>query len=149
MLETTHKNYPIVRAFDKFEDYVRGHLSRFPIAYSIIGGVAIVLFWRGVWLTADSIWYHTDLPVWLDGPVTIAISVVILLMTGLFVSFFISDRIIVSGIKQEKKLVEKTAEQVQEEGITLHTIERKLANVERELLRIEEILGEKNTDLKS
>jgi hypothetical protein len=117
--------------FDHFEDRVRGHLSRFPIVYSIIGGVAIVLFWRGVWMTAD-------LFPWLTGPVSVAISVVILLTTGLFVSFFITDRIIVSGIKQEKKLAEKTAEQVQEEGATLHVIQKELANIEKELQHIQE-----------
>jgi hypothetical protein len=44
------KNYSF---FDKFEDHIRTHLSRYPIVYTIIGGIAIVLFWRGVWHTAD------------------------------------------------------------------------------------------------
>ena len=87
----------IVRFFDKLEDHVRVALSHYPIIYTIIGGFSIVLFWRGVWMTADYFPF-------LNGPVSIIISVSILLVTGLFVSFFITDRIILTGIKQEKKL---------------------------------------------
>jgi hypothetical protein len=43
----------IVHFFDKLEDYVRGILSKYPIPYAFVGGVSIVLFWRGVWHTAD------------------------------------------------------------------------------------------------
>ncbi|MCX6718865.1 MAG: hypothetical protein NTZ38_00600 [Candidatus Taylorbacteria bacterium] len=43
----------ILNFFDKLEDVVRAHLSRYPIAYTFVGGIAIVLFWRGVWHTAD------------------------------------------------------------------------------------------------
>ena len=39
--------------FDKLEDTVRERLSRIPIFYGIVGGVSIVLFWRGLWYTAD------------------------------------------------------------------------------------------------
>jgi hypothetical protein len=43
----------IFHFFDKLEDRVRGFLSRKPTLYAIIAGFAIVLFWRGVWHTAD------------------------------------------------------------------------------------------------
>ena len=43
----------IFRFFDKLEDHVRIALSHYPIVYTIIGGFSIVLFWRGVWMTAD------------------------------------------------------------------------------------------------
>ena len=38
----------------------------------------------------------------MTGPVSLLLSVVILLITGLFVSFFIGDDIIIAGIKREK-----------------------------------------------
>ena len=68
--------------FDKLEDHIRAVLSRHNILYAFIGGVAIVLFWRGVWMTADMIPFLT-------GPMSIFISVVVLLGTRLFFSFFI------------------------------------------------------------
>lgn len=94
--------------FDKLEDRVRARLSRMPIVYSLIGGVAIVLFWKGVWDVADSF------PI-LFGPVSIIISVSVLLLTGLFASFFVGDVIIMSGLKQEKKLTEKAEAEIKEE----------------------------------
>ena len=39
----------IVTFFDKLEDKIRIRLSHKPILYSIIGGIGIVLFWKGVW----------------------------------------------------------------------------------------------------
>lgn len=114
--------------FDKLEDRIRGWLSHRPIIYSFIGAFAIVLFWRGVWMTADAF------PI-LTGPVSIIISVAILLSTGLFVSFFVGDLIILSGIKKEKKIVEKTeAELKSDKGM--------LGEIDAELKRIEALIQE-------
>ncbi|MFZ2969591.1 MAG: hypothetical protein WA063_00430 [Minisyncoccia bacterium] len=112
--------------FDKLEDNIRAILSRRPIVYAFVGGAAIVLFWRGVWMVADSIPFLT-------GPVSILVSVAILLATGLFVSFFIGDNIIVSGLKKEKKLNEKIASEVKTELDILNDIQKRLDNIEREL----------------
>jgi len=98
----------IIKFFDKIEDRVRSFLSRHPIIYAFIGGIGIVLFWRGVWHTAD-------LFPFLNGPVSIIISIIILLITGLFVSFFIGHSIILSGLKQEKKIEEKEISEIETE----------------------------------
>ncbi len=116
----------IVRFFDKLEDKVRAVLSRHPILYTLIGAVAVVLFWRGVWMTADFFPFLT-------GPISILLSVGILLITGLFVSFFIGEQIIISGLKQEKKLFEKTEAEVREETGELAKIEEKLEEIEKDL----------------
>jgi len=113
----------IARYFDKLEDRVRGRLSGYPILYTFIGGVAIVLFWRGVWITTDQIAYMLPHDImWVDGLLSVAASVFILLITGLFVSFFVSDQIILSGMKREKKLVEKTETEVRQERGMLYDI---------------------------
>jgi len=122
--------------FDKLEDKVRGRLSRYPIFYTMIGGTAVVLFWRGVWDTADMVPY-------LNGPVSIVISVIVLLITGLFVSFFVTDRILLSGIKQEKKIAEKTESEVRSEGVTLDRLEDKITTIQEELEKIEKNLNSK------
>jgi len=98
----------IIKFFDKIEDRVRSFLSRHPIIYAFIGGIGIVLFWRGVWHTADIFPF-------LNGPVSIIISIIILLTTGLFVSFFIGHSIILSGLKQEKKIEEKEISEIETE----------------------------------
>lgn len=114
----------IIKFFDKFEDGVRASLSRHPIPYALLGSVSIVLFWRGVWMIADELPFMT-------GPVSLAFSLIILLASGLFVSFFIGDRIILSGLRQEKKLAEKTEEEVKREGDVMKEIKGRLDNIER------------------
>lgn len=117
--------------FDKLEDDTRAVLSKHNILYAFIGGVAIVLFWRGVWITADQIQFLT-------GPVSILISVAVLLVTGLFVSFFIGDTIIISGIKKEKRLDEKVAGEVKTELDVLIDMQAKMNSMEQELKAIRE-----------
>ena len=116
----------ILHFFDKLEDGIRIALSRRPIVYAFVGGTAIVLFWRGVWMVADAIPFLT-------GPVSILVSVAILLAMGLFVSFFIGDNIIISGLKKEKKLDEKIASEVKTELDILNGIEKRLNDIEKEL----------------
>lgn len=123
----------IDKFLDKLEDKIRAALSRRPILYAMIGGVAVVLFWRGVWITADSI------PFINNGPVSIIVSVLILLGTGLFVSFFIGDRIFLSGMKKEKKIFEKTETEIELEGDLLNKMNTKLDKLEKEVHE----LGEK------
>lgn len=134
----------MLRFFDKLEDRVRGTLSRSPIIYGIIGGVAVVMFWRGIWHSADLIEKGESVfaPLFTASTSTI-ISAVVLLATGLFVSFFIGDRIILSGLKHEKKIEEKTEEEVREEGVILLDLFQKLERIEREVHGIKEELKKK------
>gem|GEM_PF-167190 len=117
--------------FDHLEDKVRTKLSHKPILYTFIGGFAIVLFWRGVWMTADMFPFLT-------GPVSILISVVILLVSGLFVSFFVGDRIILSGLKGEKKLIERTELEVRDEAQVLTEIQSDLKKIELALAEVKD-----------
>ena len=62
-----------------------------------------------------------------------------MLATGLFVSFFVGDRIVLSGLRKEKKLIEKTEEELREE-------ESELVQVKKELHKIEQRLGSFDDD---
>jgi hypothetical protein len=130
--------------FDKFEDFIRTHLSRFPIIYTFIGGIAIVLFWRGVWHTADILQSQGGfLGFIFYEPVNMIIVSGILLATGLFVSYFIGDTILISGLKQQKKLNEKTEKEVKEEEITLVEIESEIKEMKKEMDEIRDVIEEK------
>ncbi len=118
--------------FDKLEDKVRAWFSRYPIIYGIVGGIAIVIFWRGVWHTADFLN--------VNAPLSIFISIVILMLTGLFASSFIGDQIIISGLKKEKKVTEKTETEVESEREVLLDIRNEVRNLEKE---VEELKDEK------
>jgi uncharacterized protein involved in cysteine biosynthesis len=116
----------LVTFFDKLEDRVRFRLSHYPIVYALIGAIGIVLVWKGVWETAE---YY---PI-LFGPISFILGVLILLMVGLLVSFFIGDNIIMSGFKHEKKLAEQTEREVRSEEDLLVGIMTKIERMEKDI----------------
>lgn len=115
---------------DRLEDRVRGFLSRYPLVYALIAGIAIVFFYRGVWMIADMF-------IFLNGPVSFLLSAFVLLITGVLVSEFIGDKLIISGLKGEKKTAEKTREEVEQEAESLVTIKKSLGQIHEDLDRIE------------
>lgn len=119
----------IITYFDKLEDRIRIKLSHKPIIYAIVGGVGIVLFWKGVWETAELV------PI-LHGPGSIIAGTLILLLSGLMVSFFIGDSIILSGFKKEKKLVEKTESEVAMEKASMDFVVSELEHIDEELEKL-------------
>lgn len=134
----------ILNFFDKFEDRVRGHLSHHPIVYTLIGGVSIVLFWRGVWHTADMLQSQGGWLGWLFyEPNNLVIVTVILLATGLFVSYFIGDTILISGMKGEKKLAEKTESELKVEEKELKQIRTAIDEMEKSIEEIKEAVVKK------
>lgn len=118
---------------DKFEDRVRARLSRWPIIYAFIGGLAIVVFWRGIWHTTDWIHNYLGVPAYLDGPLSVVAGTLILLATGLIVSSFIGERIIISGLKGERKVVDQTIEEMMEEEGLIKQIKNKVNKIEKEV----------------
>jgi len=118
----------IYRFFDLFEDKIRGKLSHRPILYAIVGSFGIVLIWRGIWHIADEI----NMSSWVSLGLGIAIS----LATGLMVSFFIGEKIIISGIRKEKKIDEKTEEELKKEEQILKGMQEELREIKEELSEI-------------
>ena len=108
----------VVKYFDKLEDKVRMRISKYPITFALVGGFAIVEFWRGIWQITDyALFKWFELPadgVW-SNVISIIVGTVIILMTGLYVSLFISDDVLVSGIKKDRKEFEKVIEKIQKE----------------------------------
>jgi mannitol-specific phosphotransferase system IIBC component len=131
----------IINFFDHLEDHVRGYFSRAPIGYAILGGVLVVLFWRGVWQTGDMLEAKGGILGFLFyEPVSIIWTIILMLLIGLFVSFFIGDTILISGLKQEKKLTEKTEKEVKEEEVQINRIENKISKIETEISEIKDDL---------
>ena len=126
--------------FDKLEDIVRGSLSQHPFIYTFIGGIGVVIFWRGVWHIADILESSGPLGALVFSPVgSIILSIIVLLATGLFVSVFIGDSIIMSGIKKDKKVIDKTIDEVQEAETDIQStldmvreLKKEVENLEKE-----------------
>ena len=134
--------------FDKLEDVIRRALSRKPILYAFIGGVGIVLFWRGVWHTADwvmeyyflqsldSTSMHLPSAPWWDGPLSILAGSFLLLISGVFVSSFIGNEIILSGLRGEKKLAEKTVDEIKTEAGAIGEIKEEVIKISKNLEKL-------------
>ena len=135
----------IFKFFDKTEDKTRSRLSKYPVLYATIGAVGLVLLWRGVWMVADSLSFFDKNPFdkayFMDGIVSIIASAIILLISGLFVSFFIGDRIILSGLKKEKKLEEKTKEELESEINVVNEMKQKIDKIEEGMEEIKNSLS--------
>jgi uncharacterized membrane protein len=125
----------VVKFFDILEDRVRGKLSRYPILYAFVGGIGIVLFWRGVWHVADDINLGSSL--------SLIIGAAILLLTGVFVYEFIGNRLVVSGLIGEQKLSEKEEGEIETEETQLRNLQSTLTRLEKKLEHIDEDIEKK------
>lgn len=130
----------IVQFFDRLEDKIRAHLSRYPIAYALIGGIGIVLFWRGVWHTAD------ELPFISNSWASIVVGSAILLLTGIFVSDFVGNRLIMTGLRGEKKMTEKTKEEIEEEEAQIKKMQTTVNKIENEIEELKKDFEEHHAD---
>ena len=119
----------ILHFFDKLEDKTRAKLSRAPLIYALVGGIGIILFWRGVWHMADNIS--------LGAITSTTIGAIILLITGVFVSAFIGNRRIISGLSGEKKLAEKAEGEIETEEIQIKKLQSTVERIEKEVTKIE------------
>lgn len=142
----------ILNYFDKLEDKVRIRISRYPITFALIGGFAIVEFWRGVWQLTDYLFLeYLHLPVegfW-SNFISIIIGTGLLFITGLYVSLFISDSVIISGIKKDRKEFEKVIEKMQKDENVLishvadiKNINEKVCNAEIDVTALKKDIAE-------
>lgn len=127
----------VLRFFDKLEDVIRIWLSGNPILYALIGAVGVILLWKGVSEVAGKF-------ALLDGVGSIILGVVILLSTGLLVSFFVGESIILSGMKGEKKLFEKTESEVHSEQEVLEEITAELRTIREDIEKLNEKKSKKS-----
>jgi len=134
----------IANYFDKLEDKVRIRLSHRSILYAFIGGISTVIFWRGMWHTADILMKKGGFWGWFFyEPITLVWTSIILLMTGLFVSNFIGERIIISGIRKEKKITDKTESEVDKEEDEIRSMRAKISQMSKDIEEIKNVVSHK------
>jgi hypothetical protein len=137
----------IARFFDRLEDKVRIKLSYHPIFFSFIGGFAIVEFWRGVWHLTDWIFIKLGFDAYglFSSLTSVVVSSFLLLITGLYVSLFLSDdSIILSGRRREtKKVFQRTEEEILEAEKQLPKLMAKIDLLTKEITDIKNELVKK------
>ena len=139
----------------KAEASLRAKLRKYPPLYALVGGVGIVLFWRGVWYGADYLYaffapasaaaggISLGWPNIVDGGISFLAGSVLLLSTGLFVSELAGSETVLREEKKEEQVVMQEAKEVKE-------VEQKsseLLSVEAEIRHIEDELKEIHHDL--
>ena len=147
----------VVKYFDGVEDRLRAKLSHRSILYAIIGGTLTILFWRAIWHTADKIMVGESFS-YMAGeskrilesvgwggfifyePVTLIWTFFLLLLTGLFVSIMIGDKIILSGIKHEKRVDQKTEEEIEAEEVEIKDLAKKIVVMSEDIEEIKNLL---------
>jgi sensor histidine kinase YesM len=125
----------ILDFFDKLEDVIRHALSRRPLLYALVGGTGVVLFWRGVWHLTDWVlltYFVLPAGPW-DGLLSILAGLIILLATGLFASVFVGDAIIISGLRGEKKMIDKAEHEIKSEVELLTEATLELKKIEKKI----------------
>ena len=131
---------------DKLEDKVRGKLSHFPIIYAFVDGSGIIIFWRGIWHSIDFVvqYIHSNGQstglIWWDGVLSTLLGATLLLLVGLFVSSFIGNEIVISGLKGEKKIVEMAEQEIEREVIIDTEIQIEIKEISKRLARVQKIL---------
>ena len=139
----------------KIEEKLIIYLSHRPKLYALIVGIGIVLFWRGVWHTTDFIHLYfnsfqsnftTDLifSPWWDGILSLITGSIILSFTGAFTSSFIGNELILSGLRGEKKLNQKTEVEIESEFEAISAIKLSIKDMDNKIDQLERKIREKN-----
>jgi len=132
-----------------FENRIRRRLSRYPLAYAFLGGVGVVLFWRGVWYSTDFIAFafsagNGGAPVFdwklgADSIISLIVGILLLLSTGLFVNELLGKEIIESEVEKEEQFAEKTKKEIGKEETDIERMEKEIHHI---IKKVEEIDGE-------
>jgi hypothetical protein len=119
-------------------------LSHHAYLYAIIVGVGVVLFWRGVWHSVDLIHFlisryelSGNLSLidqsWWDGPLSFIVGCIVLYLSRAFVSSFIGNELILSGLRTEKKLNQAKDTELITEVAAITDIKDELSAISRRL----------------
>ncbi len=125
----------VSRFFERIEMRIRGKLSHYPFLYAFLGGVGIVLFWRGVWHIADE--------VNLGSEISLILGTFILVVTGVFVAEFIGNRLIISGLVGEKQFEKKEETEIETEEMQIKNLQNTLSRLEKKLDHIDQDIEHK------
>ena len=138
-----------IRSFSlRIEERIKIYLSHRPKLYAVVVGIGIVIFWRGVWHTADFVHtyivaFHGNISTdslsgtWWDGPLSFAIGIIILFVAGAFTSSFIGNELILSGLRGEKRLTQKTETEVKGEEEFISDIKNELGTMTEKITELE------------
>lgn len=110
----------VTNIFLQIEERARTYFERVPFLHAFLGGVGVVLFWRGVWEIADRMR--------IDPIISIVAGCLLLGSIGLFLHTFVGNAIIIKNVERDKQMTKKA--------------EHEIAVVEKDIKREEVTLGQ-------
>jgi hypothetical protein len=120
----------VTNIFLRIEERARTYFERVPFLHAFLGGVGVVLFWRGVWEIADRI--HID-PI-----VSIVVGSLLLGAIGLFLHTFVGNAIIIKNVEKDKRMTTRAEHEIavvekdiKQEGATLEQLSAKIDRLEQ------------------
>lgn len=132
---------PFFKAIYRLEARIRGRFSHVPVLYALLGGSLMILFWRGIWHTADMLELQGGFLGFIFHPVpSLFWTVILMVFIGVFIPLFIGEQIIISGLKQEKKLAEKAEREIREEEVSIDVVNDKIEQLSGQLEEIKKLI---------
>lgn len=123
----------------------RTFLSRHQVFYALLGGAGVVLYWRGVWSFSDYLERQNSFFGIIFSPIgSIILGALLLFAIGLLVQEFIGADVIISGLKKEKRDIDKTEEELFKEEKNEIAEEKLIKEIDEHLHDIERKLHEKD-----
>jgi dolichyl-phosphate-mannose--protein O-mannosyl transferase len=116
--------------FLQIEERARTYFERFPFIHAFLGGVGVVLFWRGIWDLADRFK--------IDPIMSLAVGCLLLGAIGLFIHTFVGNAIIIKNVEKDKQMTKKAEHEiilieqdVKKEEITLSHLSERINSLEK------------------
>lgn len=120
----------VTNIFLQIEERARTYFERIPFVHAFLGGVGVVLFWRGVWEIADRMR--------IDPIASIVIGSLLLGAIGLFLHTFVGNAIIIKNVEKDKRMTKKAEHEiasvekdVKKEEVTLDQLSAKIDRLEQ------------------
>jgi hypothetical protein len=120
----------VTNIFLRIEERARTYFERVPFLHAFLGGVGVVLFWRGVWEVADRIQ--------IDPIVSIVVGSLLLGAIGLFLHTFVGNAIIIKNVEKDKRMTTRAEHEIavvekdiKQEGATLEQLSAKIDRLEQ------------------
>lgn len=120
----------VTNIFLRIEERARTYFERVPFLHAFLGGVGVVLFWRGVWEIADRMR--------IDPIVSIIVGSLLLGSIGLFLHTFVGNAIIIKNVEKDKRMTTKAEHEIaavekdiKKEEVTLEQLSAKIDRLEQ------------------
>jgi hypothetical protein len=120
----------VTNIFLRIEERARTYFERVPFLHAFLGGVGVVLFWRGVWEVADRIQ--------IDPIVSIVVGSLLLGAIGLFLHTFVGNAIIIKNVEKDKRMTTRAEHEIaavekdiKQEGATIDQLSAKIDQLEQ------------------